>query len=91
MSINLRYNNNYAFIDSPSGEKITASKLERGKKYLQKNKIFIREILSLTHNEVCYIQHPLNIVGVCSKQHFSTTCPNEATSDEIEFIKNNIK
>lgn len=90
MEIKLKNWCGHESIYSPSGVKITASKLERGKKYLQTNKIFIREILNIVNKEVEYIQHPIKIIGVCSTQHFATTCPNEATQDEINFILNKV-
>jgi hypothetical protein len=73
-------------IESPSGKKITASTIEQGKTYLNKNHIFLREVLGIIGNNVQYYDQPIEGYGLCSKQHFAATCPNEATQAEIDFI-----
>lgn len=84
--LKLKSNGVHQFIESPSGTKITASKLEIGKTYLNRNKIFLRKIINIVDKNVQYLDEPVNWYGTCSKTHFATACPHEATEEEIEFI-----
>lgn len=83
-NLKLRYHDGTPFIESPSGKKITASKLEVGKTYLHQNFHFLRMIVALNETLVFYTEEfgP----GYCSKTHFATICPYEATDEEIEFL-----
>ena len=84
--IKLRSHGDHKFIESPSGNKITASKLEVGKTYLHHNQLFLRKIIRIMDKEVQYQDLPIQMYGACSKAHFAVTCPYEATDEEIEFI-----
>ena len=86
---NINLNDDGRGIKEPSGKKITASTLEAGKTYLHKNKSLLRTIVNIIGNEVHYTDMFISpYFRPCSKAHFASICPNEATLQEIEYIKN---
>lgn len=79
-------------IQEPSGKKVTASILEVGKTYLHQNHHFLRTIHDIILDLVLYrqvgVEYPFEwYFQRCSAAHFAKICPNEATDEEIEYIK----
>lgn len=72
-------------ITRPSGKYATATKLKVGGVYLYKGLYKYRKILTINGNDVVYIDD-WGHLGQCSKQHFVSKCPYEATDDEVEFL-----
>lgn len=72
------------FIAEPSGRKIGPKDLVEGGYYLYEKMYKYRLITEIKGDDVYY--HDKIGTGLCSKQHFVTKCPNEATPEEIAFI-----
>lgn len=89
MSIKLQKWDKHEFISEASGKKVTAGILEVGKSYLHKNRSWLRKIISFeegTHVIYSEMWPTHNYPGYCSKTHFVTKCPTEATEEEIKFL-----
>jgi hypothetical protein len=86
--IKTRKNWKFTFIAEPSWKKITASKLEEWKSYLQENLYCYRTILSIVEDIVIYRRSNRREERIesCSKSHFARKSPYEITKEEKELI-----
>lgn len=75
-------------IEEPSGAYVTPKKLEVDKKYLYKGFYKYRQIIGIDEsiNMVYYTTSNGKHLGQCTKQHFVSVCPYEATTEEVLFL-----
>ena len=78
--------NGYTKITEASGPRVTASKLETGKAYLDDRLYCYRRILAIGGDRVIYDDSRSGGPCYCSKSHFVRICSHEATSEEVLFI-----
>lgn len=68
----------------PSGKKVTASQLESGRVYLNRNLHSLRKIVEIKGDRVVYMER--SMIGTCTADQFIQECQHEATEAEITFL-----